>query len=334
MNKEVLISSGSTVASATTKWIGSSVGSSSSSSPMLSPCSSASDECATSSVELRLSNLGSLSTYSLCSSSPNVNDDRKLFGEASSKMFSKCDGDRPDDFYDDDEMNGKKSPDKQYELFDITRSMPSLDLIESMNSSSLPRLLKQFDKQYSQPKLSDTFYPDYFDSQSANKTVKDDSIADASLSNQKLIMTRFGFIKTCPAAKNLVLHNSSTCLNEDDQCTKSLTSRFGKENSFAVETRPNRINKKTSTSSMDLGVKREVLHQLPRPINQRSLSALTINCDTNRANKSFFCGACSSNLCKCKTKAASLLALNHQPSMKPKIPKKPFVEVSTDLINV
>lgn len=352
MNKEVLISNGS-AAGATGKWIGqtsSSVGSSSSSSPMLSPCSSASDECATSSVEMRLSNLGSLSTYSLCSSSPNVSDehdDRKLFDEQNTKMFSKRDSDRPDDFYNDDEMGGtfvemtgKKSNDKQYELFDITRSMPSLDLIESINSSSLPRLLKQFDKQYSQPKLDDSFYQDYFESSNQNnKTVNrpeaNDSIADSSLSNsQKLIMTRFGFIKTCPAAKNLVLHNSSGCLNEDEQCAKSLTS---KDSSTAVHSvgplgsRPSEINRKMSLSSMDFGGAKPLI-QLPKPINQRSLSALTINCDTSRVNKPFTCAACSSTLCKCKAKANSLLALNHQPSMRPKIPKKPLLEVSTVLL--
>ena len=336
MNKEVLVSKGSTAVGATGKWIGqtSSVGSSSSSSPMLSPCSSASDECATSSVEIRLSALGS-SNYSLCSSSPNVND------EPDRKMFSKRDDDRPGDLYADEmnafvEMNGKKN-DPQYELFDITRSMPSLDLIESINGSNLPRLLKQFDKQHSQPKLSDTFYQDCFEGQS-NKSVHrpDESIADTSLSNnQKLIMTRFGFIKTCPAAKNLMLYGSSTCLNEDEQHAKSLSNKdcssIDKENFFSVEGRPSEIGKKASISSMDLSAVKcaKPLILLPKPINQRSLSALTINCDTNRANKPFFCAACSSSLCKCKTKANSLLALNHQPSMRPKIPKKPFIEVST-----
>ena len=334
MNKEVLISNGA----AAGKWIGqtaSSVGSSSSSSPMLSPCSSASDECATSSVEMRLSNLGSLSNYSLCSSSPNVSDehdDRKLFNDPNAKMFSKRDGDRPDDFYNDDdetfELSAKKSTDKQYELFDITRSMPSLDLIESINSSSLPRLLKQFDKQYSQPKLNDSFYQDYFERNQNNKTVNrpeaNDSITDTSLSSgQKMIMTRFGFIKTCPAAKNLVLHNSSGGLNEDELCAKSLTSKDSSTVSHG--SRPTEINRKTSLSTMDLGGTKPLI---AKPINQRSLSALTINCDTNRVNKPFTCAACSSTLCKCKAKANSLLALNHQP-LKPKVPKKPLLEVST-----
>lgn len=328
MNKEVLINN---------KWTmgpTSSIGSMGSSPILLSPCSSSS-ECPASSVEMmRLSNLGSsLSTYSLCSrssSSNALNENDEMVRKAIQDSVT-------DDFYNDEiafsnEMTHKSSD--KYELFDITRSMPSLNLIESLNGN-LPRLLKQYDKQFdSQPKLYDAYYshksikPISRTDQINESTIND----DASLTNsQKLIMTRFGFIRNVPAAKNLIMNSSLTFSNEDEndeRAVKSMTNHH-----LIKEPHSNEM-KKSSISSVDLS-KPTINEQLnlPKSIYQRSLSALTINCD-HRLNKTikYICTTCSSNQCKCKVKANSLLAINHQTALsippKPKLFKKPNLEVS------
>lgn len=351
MNKEILISNNinnsiSNISNAN-KWNGqTSLGSS----PiLLSPCSSTSEECATSSVEMRLSNLGSsLSNYSLCSRSSANEEENDLCEQ-------KMQQDQTVDYYEDDEdeinyeMDNKKCNDKQnYDLFEITRSMPSLDLIESINNHSLPRFFKEFDKQYSQPKLSNFNQPDYYHNSSQNKsTTNQNQVNDSVIDSQKLIKTRFGFIKNVPAAKNLILNNSSSYLNENESKDEfSAQSVINKERLMLIKEQNiinerltineenlirHQSNKITSISSMDLSNKQinEQLINLPKPFNQRSLSALTINCDTNKLNSKqlkFLCPVCSSNLCKCKLKANSLLAVNQ--SSKPKLAKKPYLEVS------